>query len=183
MVNGPISGWRQTWPAALLGLVALAFVAVSCGSDNEASLEARAQSIDKNLICPVCPGETIDQARVELAGQMRAVVREKLAEGWSRQQIFDFFVDRYGESVLAAPPKGGFGLVVWLVPLAAVPMAGVLLLFVIRAMRRGGAVSLDEGIASEGDLEPYLSLVDEDLGISHEATPEGQVGRASEPQG
>ena len=66
---------------ALLVIVMSAAVMAACTGGTELSLEERAQSIDKSLICPVCPGETIDQAQVELAYQMRSVVREKLAAG------------------------------------------------------------------------------------------------------
>ena len=148
--------------------------ATACGSDDR-TLEERAQSIDRSLICPVCPGETIDQAQVELAGQMRAVVREKLAEGQTRGEILQFFVDSYGEGVLAAPPKSGFNLLAWVLPIAGVAGAATVLFFVIRAM--GGQKTQPEIPAADRELEPYLMRVDEELGIQHtllkpEATPE-----------
>ena len=99
---------------------------------------------------------------------MRAVVREKLADGWTRKQILQFFVDRYGEGVLAAPPKSGVNLVAWVVPFAAVASAAVLLFFVIRAMRKGGQTREPEGSLMEQELEPYLSLVDQEMGIPRE---------------
>ncbi|MCE2462367.1 MAG: cytochrome c-type biogenesis protein CcmH [Dehalococcoidia bacterium] len=151
----------------------LTLALIAC-SGQEPSLEERAYSIDKSLICPVCPGETIDQAQVELASQMREIVRERLAAGWSREQILQFFVDRYGERVLAAPPKKGFNLVAWVVPIA-VGVGGVLLLaFVVRAMRRAGQTQQDDGPVSEQELEPYLSLVDQELELSR--------GSAHEPE-
>ncbi len=131
-------------------------------------MEERAQSIDKSLICPVCPGETIDQAQVELAKQMRGVVREKLAEGRTRDEILDFFVERYGEDVLAAPPKEGFGLLAWGVPPSAVLAAAVLLFFVVRSMRRAGQTRVEEPPLNESDLESYLVLVDQELGLPPE---------------
>ena len=134
-------------------------------------LEAVAYSIDRSLICPVCPAETIDQAQVQLAKQMRALVREKLAEGWSRDQILDLFVESYGEDVLASPPKSGFNLLVWVVPPVGVLGALVLLVSVVVAMRRTG-VSNRAVMAqpSDGELEPYLSMVDQELGLL--TTPE-----------
>jgi cytochrome c-type biogenesis protein CcmH len=138
----------------------------ACSNRGITSLEQRAQSIDKSLMCPVCPSETIDQAQVELASQMRVVVREKLAEGWTREQILQFFVDRYDESILAAPPKKGFNLIVWIAPLAVVAGAAVLLYFVLRAMRLGksGQSGQDEHILLQDvGLEPYLSEVDQEL--------------------
>ena len=147
-----------------VGLVTIIIAATACGSD-ERTLEERAQSIDRNLICPVCPGETIDQAQVELAGQMRAVVREKLAEGQARAEILQFFVDSYGEGVLAAPPKSGFNLLVWVLPIVGVAGAATVLFFVIKAMGRGKTGP--ETPTPDRELEPYLMRVDEELGIQH----------------
>ena len=157
---------RRT-PTLLLVFVSsimLTLLIGACSNRGITTLEQRAQSIDKSLMCPVCPSETIDQAQVELASQMRVVVREKLAEGWTREQILQFFVDRYDESILAAPPKKGFNLIVWIAPLAVVAGAAVLLYFVLRAMHRGGKSSQDEHILLQDvGLEPYLSEVDQEL--------------------
>ena len=159
---------NNTWRMATLGAIALAVLISSCGGEGGRSLEERAQSIDQSLICPVCPGETIDQAQVELAKQMRATVREKLAEGQSKDEILQFFVDRYGQDVLAAPPKSGFNLVAWVVPPAAVTGAGVLLVLVIRNMRKNG--EMKQGVATlEEGLEPYLARVDREIGIPEDS--------------
>ena len=153
--------------------LALLLTAGCGGSANEPGtyspeeLEAVAYSIDRSLICPVCPAETIDQAQVQLAKQMRALVREKLAEGWTREQILDLFVESYGEDVLASPPKSGFNLLVWVVPPVGVAGALVALASVVAAMRRtrgGGPTAVVQ--ASDGELEPYLSIVDQELGLS-----------------
>ena len=162
----------NTWLLASLGIVMLMIPIIAC-SPQEPSLEERAKSIDSSLICPVCPGETIDQAQVELAHQMRAIVRERLADGWSRERIQQFFVDRYGESVLAAPPKEGFNLVAWVVPPAVVVAAVVLLTLVVRAMRRGAAAPGEESAPPmQQELDPYLPLVDRELGFPSEGPQE-----------
>ena len=98
--------------------------------------EAEAQDIDGMLMCPVCPAETIDQAQVPLARQMRQMVRDMLAEGATRQEILDFFAERYGQAVIAAPPKSGFNLMAWVFPVAAVFMALLAGFFVLRSMTR-----------------------------------------------
>ncbi|MEE8469843.1 MAG: cytochrome c-type biogenesis protein CcmH, partial [Dehalococcoidia bacterium] len=83
-------------------------------------LDVLAQDIYRNLMCPLCPGQTIEQSQSELSAQMRFVVREKLAQGETREEILQFFVERYGESVLAAPAKSGFSLIVWLTPILGI---------------------------------------------------------------
>ena len=91
--------------------------------------EQRAQTIDKNLICPICPGETIDQSQVELAKQMKYAVREMIDKGQSDEEILNFFTERYGVSVLAAPPKEGFHLFAWWTPIGIV-FVGITLTFI-----------------------------------------------------
>ena len=116
-----------------LFLLAVSATVVSAQGGDDA-LEREAQAIDKMLMCPVCPAETIDQAQVEISFQMRAVVRELLAEGRTRQEVLDYFVDRYGADILAAPPKSGTNLVAWILPIVGVAGGLVGVFFVIRAM-------------------------------------------------
>lgn len=131
--------------------------------------EAEAQAIDRMLMCPVCPAESIDQAQVPLARQMRQRVREMLAEGASRQEILDYFADRYGQNVLASPPKSGLNLLAWILPIVIILAAlggGIL---VLRAMtgRGDGSPELSGAAvqADEGELEPYLEAVDRSLAM------------------
>ena len=128
--------------------------------------EAEAQGIDRMLMCPVCPAESIDQAQVPLAKQMRAQVRLLLGDGASRDEVLDWFKARYGPGIVAEPPRSGFNLIAWIVPgvaLIAGLAGGVLAL---RAMRRR---TDDETAANLTDvdpaLQPYLAAVDRDLAL------------------
>lgn len=146
-----------------LGVLAFLLAAMlACSQAAELPpLDVRAQALDRSLICPVCPGETIDQSQATLAGQMQAFVREKLLTGWTDQQIRQYFVDRYGDSVLAAPPKSGFNLIVWVVPPVGVLGGLLLLVLAVRGMR--GRREAAEKAEGEGALQPYLALVDREL--------------------
>ena len=125
------------WPmcafvlALVLGILVVSS-AYAQGVDEE--LEKEAQAIDKMIMCPVCPAETIDQAQVEISFQMRAVIREMLAEGRTQDEILDYFVDRYGADILAAPPKSGANLLAWILPIVGVAAGLVGVFFVIRSM-------------------------------------------------
>ena len=150
-----------------LSLVAvLALLSVACqGSNVELSMEERAQALGKQLMCPVCPSETIDQSQVELAKQMRAIVRERLADGESEQEIKTFFVDRYGDDVLAAPPARGFNIVVWVIAGLALPIAAAILILALKIMRRRVETvpAPAQPKVDAGELETYLSKVDEEM--------------------
>jgi len=159
---------RNGIPTILLLGLALTFSA--CASELPPSLEERAQSIDKQLICLQCPGETIDQSQVELAAQMRAAVRARLEDGWTRDEILQYFVERYGEAVLAAPPKEGFSLLAWVVPPVGLAGALVLLLLVVRSMRVRGDSS-NEG-TEPGRMGEYLAMADAEM----EGVADGKEG-------
>ena len=144
--------------------------------------EAEAQAIDRMLMCPVCPAESIDQAQVPLARQMRQRVREMLADGASRSEILDYFADRYGLDVLASPPKSGLNLLAWILPIVGVLAALAAGGLVIRAMtvRNGEGVSASSSSSltvPDRELEPYLAAVDRRLALTPDsAASTGSTG-------
>ena len=170
-----------------LWLILLVAVPAAYAQTPGEELEKEAQTIDRMIMCPVCPAETIDQAQVEISFQMRAVVREMLAEGKTREEILDFFVERYGPDILAAPPKSGANLLAWILPIVGVAAGLGALFLVIRAMtgrkrpiaaavpsrsKEGNAATeqagdsalgLAEAGAEDPELSPYLEIVDRSL--------------------
>jgi cytochrome c-type biogenesis protein CcmH len=140
--------------------------------------EEEAQSIDRMLLCPVCPAETIDQAQVPIARQMKAVVRQMLADGATRQEVLDFFADpsRYGPQVLAAPPKSGVNLLAWLLPVVGVAAALAGGFLVIRAMAGRGPEPATGPLIDE-ELAPYLEAVDRDLRLEDSRDSQQEDGR------
>ena len=150
--------------AATVAIWSPGAVYAQSGSANGSYDEAEAQSIDRMLMCPVCPAQTIDQTEVPLAKQMRAQVRDLLASGATRDEVLAWFAapERYGPSVLAEPPRSGFYLIAWFVPGVVVVAALAGGLFALRAMRRRGEDETPGGDASD-DLQPYLATVDRDL--------------------
>lgn len=152
---------------ALVITAALTLILAGCAHSSglvaSEELETVAQGIDKSLMCPVCPSETLDQSQVEIANQMRVMVRDQLAQGYSRDEILQFFVDRYGLWILAEPPKSGFNLLVWAVPPVALVIGGGILAMTVRAMRLGQSRNAQETLSATAGLEPYLSAVDQEI--------------------
>ncbi|WP_227286130.1 cytochrome c-type biogenesis protein [Boseongicola sp. H5] len=77
-------------------------------------LEERARDISTGLRCLVCRNESIDESNAELARDLRLLVRERLVEGDTDEEVIEFVVDRYGEYVLLNPPARGSTLILWL---------------------------------------------------------------------
>jgi cytochrome c-type biogenesis protein CcmH len=93
-------------------------------------------AIAKQLYCPVCENIPLDVCPTTACAQWRELIRQKLSEGWSEQQIKDYFVQQYGDRVLGTPPAKGINWLVYLVPPIAI-LAGVYILFrAIRAWKR-----------------------------------------------
>ncbi|MBI4216678.1 MAG: cytochrome c-type biogenesis protein CcmH [Chloroflexi bacterium] len=110
-----------------------------CLSTSTPSLEERAQDLERSLMCPICEGQTIYESQSALAVQIKSNIREQLAQGKTREQIIQFYVERYGERILAAPPPAGINWALWLGPLAVLGIGGFILYRLILSFRRQGA--------------------------------------------
>lgn len=76
--------------------------------------------VAKQLYCPVCPNTPLDVCETKACEDWRAQIRDQLSQGWTDQQIIDYFVAQYGERVLAEPQRKGFTSLVWFLPFIAV---------------------------------------------------------------
>src|SRR4051795_8151046 len=84
----------------------------------DATLEARARALSKELRCMVCQNQSIDDSDAPLARDLRILVRDRLKAGDSDTQVIDFLVARYGEFVLLKPRFSLHTALLWLGPLA-----------------------------------------------------------------
>jgi cytochrome c-type biogenesis protein CcmH len=117
-----------------------------------------AADLEAELVCPVCE-TTLDQSNAPVAQRMKTFIRVRIAAGDSEDEIKDALVAEFGPGVLAEPPQGGFGLLAWLLPLAAVAVGIVVVAFLIRRWSRR---SPDQGEGAQ--LDPEVErLVDEEL--------------------
>ena len=108
---------------------------------NSEEIEKQVREISGYLRCPVCQNIPVADSPAPLAREMRELIREKVSEGWSKNQILEFFVKRYGDWVLLEPPKKGAPLLVWFSPVLAF-MLGTF--FVLRLIKRKEKVKTEE---------------------------------------
>jgi cytochrome c-type biogenesis protein CcmH len=95
-------------------------------------LDALTEQVASELRCPVCRSLSVRDSQAALAREVEGVIRERLAAGESPEEVKAYFVSKYGEWILLAPPKRGFTLLVWVLPLAALALGGVLLGVIFR---------------------------------------------------
>ena len=119
---------------AALALAALLFAAPAAASEECPT----AAELESELVCPVCES-TLDTSNAPVALRMKAYIRERIAAGDTKSEIKAALVEQFGPSVRAVPPKEGFELVAWLLPLAGL-LAGALVVGALawRWSRRGG---------------------------------------------
>lgn len=120
------------------------------------SLDQRVHDVASQLKCPVCQGESVADSPSTISQQMRAVIRQQLQQGQSEQQIIQYFVSRYGNSILWAPPKQGFTILAWIIPIAILLSGALLLVLVLRGWLAGGRASTrsEDGAGSGEDAPP-----------------------------
>jgi cytochrome c-type biogenesis protein CcmH len=121
----------RTWSFVLLLLVLAA--APSAAQQPARSVDdQQVYEVAADLRCVVCQNLSVADSPSEMAGQMRAIVRERLAAGETPAQVRQYFVERYGDWILLAPPRRGFTLVVWVAPFVALLVGFVLVALLLR---------------------------------------------------
>lgn len=148
--------------AIALSLSLLLLVGGAASAEDE-PLSAEALSIANSLNCPVCTGESVRDSSSQLAHDMRELIQQKLDQGQTRQQIIDYFVGAYGVTILRQPPKHGFSLALWWIPVVAVIAgAGILLGFLTQRRRwNAGAVASGEPSVEVEIDDPSLARFEE----------------------
>ena len=98
--------------------------------------ERTVHAIAGDLRCVVCQSLSVADSPSETANQMRGIIRERLAAGDTPDQVRAYFVERYGQWILLAPPRRGFDLIVWIAPFVALAAGVVLVLATVRRWSR-----------------------------------------------
>jgi cytochrome c-type biogenesis protein CcmH len=89
--------------------------------------EAEAQALMAELRCLVCQGQSISDSNAELAGDMRDLVRRRIAAGQNPTEIRAWLVQRYGSWISYKPTAEPAAWPLWLAPLALILVGGFLI--------------------------------------------------------
>ena len=119
--------------------------------------------IAKQLYCPVCENIPLDVCPTQACAQWRALIGEKISQGWTEDEIKTYFVNQYGDRVLASPPARGLNWLVYVIPPVMFVAGGYLL---YRAMRtwRASSPQVTEQSPPKGEPEDeYVARIEEEL--------------------
>jgi cytochrome c-type biogenesis protein CcmH len=90
--------------------------------------EMRARDISKNIRCLVCQNQSIDDSAAPLAKDLRALIRIKVQENDTDEEIYKFLTDRYGDFILLKPPFKISTFLLWSLPFVFF-IIGIFILF------------------------------------------------------
>jgi cytochrome c-type biogenesis protein CcmH len=122
-----------------MSLAVLLLAATAPAALGNPAQEARAQSLEQEIRCVQCENEPIAQSTAEIATDMRALVRERIAAGDSDEDIRAFFRQRYGDFVLFRPPFDARTWALWAAPFL-LGGAGLIAIWANRRRRSAAAV-------------------------------------------
>ena len=154
----------RTLRALIVVLVALALTTPALASEAMPTLA----ELEQEVYCPTCH-TPLALSSSPIAQRMREFIRERIAAGHTKSEIKDELVEQFGEAVLASPPRRGFNLLAWVLPLAGIALAGgaigVLAWRWTRPGRRGSAAAPgDPTTNGHVELDPELERrLDEEL--------------------
>jgi cytochrome c-type biogenesis protein CcmH len=127
----------------LVVVLALLVVPAARASEQHPTLT----ELEGEVMCPVC-GTTLDQSNSPAAEQIKRLIKQRIAAGDTRSRIKSRLVAEYGQAILAAPERKGFGLLAWWLPIVGILAAALLV----------GAGAWRWSHARDGDVPPGARL-------------------------
>jgi cytochrome c-type biogenesis protein CcmH len=149
----------------LIGFVlfGLCVVARSADAQDATPSDDNVNRVAKQLYCPVCENVPLDVCPTQACAQWRATIREKLAAGWTDQQIKDYFVQQYGERVLAQPTASGWNALVWVLPPIVLLAGAVFLWRFLAGVRRQAAAGPSPAAPAPPPDDEYAAKLEQEL--------------------
>lgn len=130
-------------------------------------------AVAKDVYCPVCESTPLDVCPTQACADWRELIRTKLAEGQSRDEILEYFARQYGDGVLSNPPRRGASLIVlWILPVLGVLLGLLLFTRVLRGLRTAAPESAGPPAPERrptvftGDpaLDEYVARIEKEVG-------------------
>lgn len=151
---------KRLLPAVLVLFVMLLF-----------PLQTYAQTVSelaKQFICQCGCTAVLDNcthAECSIREEMLNLVKQRVEQGKTEAEIVSFFVGRYGEKVLASPPKQGFNLTAWILPFAAIFAGAAIVYMVIKKwVWRGRTIEIDNTADDSVEMdETYKIRLEKEL--------------------
>jgi len=123
-------------PAVLFLALLTAGAAVAQSPTPAAITDDQVNAVARELFCPECENIPLDVCPSTACADMRAEIRQKIEQGWTKAQIKQYYVERYGDRVLGAPPARGWNWLMYVIPPAAILAVAWVFYNAFRAWKR-----------------------------------------------
>lgn len=156
---------KQFWISLSISL-ALALLVFSAALAQDPGVRVvsddEVNAVAKQLYCPVCENIPLDVCPTQACAQWRGLIREMLADGKAEAEIKQYFVNYYGDRVLATPPARGLNWLVYIIPPAAILAGGFVLFRAFKSWRRPLPQELPEQPSGD-DSDVYIQRLEDEL--------------------
>ena len=111
---------------ALAAAFATVLLALLAGTARASQAHPTLAELEGEVMCPICH-TTLDQSNSAAAARIKAFIVRRIRAGDTKSEIKRELVDQFGPGILAEPPKHGFDLLAWLLPIVGI-LGGALVL-------------------------------------------------------
>jgi cytochrome c-type biogenesis protein CcmH len=127
---------RLLLPTVFFLLLLIVGAASAQSSTPVAVTDDQVNAVASELFCPECENIPLDVCPSDACADMRAEIRQMLEQGWTKGQIKNYYVERYGDRVVGAPPARGWNWLMYVIPPLAILAAGWIFYNSFRAWKR-----------------------------------------------
>src|SRR5688572_19260064 len=147
----------------VISIAVLAFQLAYAQSD--IPTDDQVNEIASQLYCPVCENTPLDVCPTQACYQWRELIRTQLAEGKTEEEIKQYFVDYYGDRVLAEPPRTGLNWLIYILPPVVILLGAVLLFKNFQVWMKPKTIEADAGQkrSEKSSSNEYVSKIEEEL--------------------
>jgi cytochrome c-type biogenesis protein CcmH len=123
-------------------------------------------AVASELYCPECENVPLDVCPSQACADMRQEIREKLQQGWTKDQIKQYYVERYGDRVVGAPPARGWNWLMYVIPPLGILVSVAILYRAFRAWKRSTPQAVAQAPESQNPpvaADDYVARLEAEL--------------------
>jgi cytochrome c-type biogenesis protein CcmH len=154
---------RNTQYAILFLFILTALLVAPVSAQGQPPTDDEVNAIAKQLYCPVCENTPLDVCATQACAQWRDLIRLKLSQGESEEQIKQYFVDNYGARVLNEPPREGLNWLAYIVPPVVILIGAGFLVRALRMMRKPVVAAQTQGPRVDAPADDYVARLEAEV--------------------
>lgn len=147
----------------VLAIVLAGLLVAPVSAQGQTPTDDDVNAVAKQLYCPVCENTPLDVCATQACAQWRDLIRLKLSQGESEEQIKQYFVENYGARVLNEPPREGLNWLAYLVPPVIILVGAAFLVRALRMMKKPVVAAPVEGPRSDAPADDYVARLEEEV--------------------